>query len=308
MVVFFQPLPGAAALAGSTPASGATATAASPPPSSTTSQARPEARRRGQRNDRSRPDDPGRDRRGRAARRAVRAGDLAKARPGLEAAEAGRQPAVPARLGTLRSGERSGGACAPSGRATPRSSRLGEAVPTDDNTPSLIYRAAVRRRRGPRRLPEPHVQRGEWGQHDCRLVVHRAGIHGHAPARSHRRPGRVPGRAVHVQLPGQLLPSRRLPRPAPALRADGGSEAVGQRAVDDAERDQPRPGHRAASRRSPRRSPPAPTCFRRLRVCSTAPLRSARRPPALRLFPLQAAAPRPPASPPRPRWSRRPVR
>ena len=38
MVVFFQPLPGAVAVAGSAPASGATATAASPPPSSTTSQ------------------------------------------------------------------------------------------------------------------------------------------------------------------------------------------------------------------------------------------------------------------------------
>ena len=145
--------------------------------------------------------------------------------------------------------------------------RLGEAVPADDNVPSLIIQLQHAASRDGRRLPRASAEPRPLDRHRLpRPGVRAQSVDGDAAARRGRRPGRLPDRAVHVHLPGQLLPPLELLQQAPAVRRRHEQGAVGQRPADDAERDQPRRLSRASRRSPPRSRRPRIWCPR-ARVC-----------------------------------------
>ena len=145
--------------------------------------------------------------------------------------------------------------------------RLGEAVPSDDNVPSLIYQvqsAAAAARVDFRNLT---LSSRRCVGAPGRLPIGAPVRDGRIAARRYGRTGRVPGRAVHVHLPRELLPSVGLPRSARALRRRPQHSRLGKRSADVAECDQPRRRPDVDSPRSPPRSPPRRTSCRRLRAC-----------------------------------------
>ncbi len=114
--------------------------------------------------------------------------------------------------------------------------RLGEAVPADDDIPSLIYQiqgAANNAHVGFRSLQVA----GGVGRFVLVLVLEQR-VGESASARGDRRPGRLPDGTVHLHPPGQLLQPVRLLQPPSEVRGGGQEPALDQRAPDVRERDQ----------------------------------------------------------------------